>query len=311
MEPTVVCIGAAHIDRKAMADGQVVLGSSNPVAMRVGVGGVARNVTDNLARLGLNVALVSRVGNDMEGSAVLSSLSEAGISTKSCTRSTTAPTASYTALLDKRGELVVALADMGIYDELTVEHLEPLLPWLTTVPVWFIDCNLPTESLRFLLRNKPKECTVFVDCVSVAKATRLEGILRGIDTLFANSDEAAYLSHVPIKAPLDVCEAGYRLMCSGVGSVVIMRGTEGAFVASPYDHDFFEAYPADVAEVTGAGDALIAGVIFGRLGGHPMDESMQLGMACSAWALEATETVNPGLSADLVIERAGLLRKSA
>jgi pseudouridine kinase len=294
-----------------MTAGPVTLGSSNPVSMKVSVGGVARNVADNLARLGLGVALVSRVGTDMEGVAVLSSLAETGIYTTACTRSATATTASYTALLDKRGDLVVGLADMDIYDELTVEYLEPLLPWLSSIPVWFIDCNLPAESLRFLLRNKPADCTVYVDCVSVAKAMRLEGALRGIDTLFANADEAAYLSHVPIKAPLDVCEAGYRLMCSGVGSVVIMRGAEGAFVASPYDHDFFEAYPADVAEVTGAGDALIAGVIFGRLSGHPMDEAMQLGMACSAWALEVTETVNPVLSADLVIERAGLLRKSA
>jgi pseudouridine kinase len=143
-----------------------------------------------------------------------------------------------------------------------------------------------------------------------SKAARLQGILRGIDTLFANGDEASYLSHVPIRAPLDVCEAGYRLMCNGVGSVVITRGQEGAFVASPFDYDFFLPPPVDVNEVTGAGDALIAGVIFGRIGGHAMDEAMKLGLACAAWAVEAAETVNPSLSADMVIERAGLFLKT-
>ena len=59
-----------------------------------------------------------------------------------------APTATYTALLDKAGELVIGLADMAIYDELTVDFLEPLLPRLERIPVWFIDCNLPAESLR-------------------------------------------------------------------------------------------------------------------------------------------------------------------
>ena len=131
------------------------------------------------------------------------------------------------------------------------------------------------------------------------------------DTLFANGDEAAYLSHVPIRAPLDVCEAGYRLMCNGVGSVVITRGQEGAFVASPFDYDFFLPPPVDVHEVTGAGDALVAGVIFGRIGGHSMEDAMRIGLACAAWAVETAETVNPSLNADLAIERAGLLRKSA
>jgi len=310
MERTVACIGAAHIDRKATAAGPVVPGSSNPVTMRVGAGGVARNVAENLARLGLSVTMVSRIGHDREGDAVLDSLGEAGIGFDLVTRSTSSPTATYTALLDKSGELVIGLADMGIYDELTVDVLELLLPQLELMPVWFIDCNLPAESLRFLLRRKPSGCRIYVDCVSVAKAARLQGILGGIDTLFANGDEAGYLSHIPIRAPLDVCEAGYRLMCNGVGSVVITRGQEGAFVASPFDYDFFLPPPVDVNEVTGAGDALIAGVIFGRFSGHDMAEAMSLGLACAAWAVETDATVNPALSADRAIERAGLLLKT-
>jgi pseudouridine kinase len=41
-----------------------------------------------------------------------------------------------------------------------------------------------------------------------------------------------------------------------------------------------------------------------------MDEAMKLGLACAAWAVEAAETVNPSLSADMVIERAGLFLKT-
>src|SRR3954454_15657445 len=100
MEPSVACIGAAHIDRKATASGPIVPGSSNPVTMRVSAGGVARNVAENLARLGLSVTMVSRVGSDREGDAVLDGLEESGIGLEFCTRSTTSPTATYTALLD-------------------------------------------------------------------------------------------------------------------------------------------------------------------------------------------------------------------
>ena len=40
--------------------------------------------------------------------------------------------------------------------KLTAELIEPLLPRLERIPVWFIDCNLPAESLRLLLRRKPE-----------------------------------------------------------------------------------------------------------------------------------------------------------
>ena len=111
--------------------------------MRVGAGGVARNVAENLGAPGPVSDHGSRVGGDREGDAVLDGLDEAGVGLDFCTRSTTAPTATYTALLDKAGELVIGLADMGVYDELTVDVLEPLLPRLERIPVWFIDCNLP------------------------------------------------------------------------------------------------------------------------------------------------------------------------
>ncbi len=311
MENAVACIGAAHIDRKAVAVGPVTLGSSNPVTIFEKPGGVARNVAENLTRLGLSVALISRVGTDMDGNTVLNDLVATGIDTRLVSRSTTQRTASYTALLDGRGELVIGLADMDIYDELTVPVLEALLPELTGMPVWFVDSNLSAESLHFLVRNKPAGCSIYIDAVSVAKAPRLTGGLRGIDTLFINQDEAEILAQVQIRAPLDVCEAGYRLLSRGVTSVIISRGSAGAFMAAPYKYEFFAAATAAVREVTGAGDALIAGTLFGRLTGRPLDEALRIGLSCAAWAVEVDETVRPDLTAGLALERAGLLRESA
>src|SRR4051794_28562466 len=127
---SIACIGAAHVDRRAHALGPVVPGSSNPVRIGTASGGVARNVAENLARLGCAVSLVSRVGSDPEGAALRAGLADLGIDIAGLARSDTASTASYTALLDPSGELVVGLADMAIYDELTPAALEPLLPAL-------------------------------------------------------------------------------------------------------------------------------------------------------------------------------------
>ncbi|HEY9539737.1 MAG TPA: PfkB family carbohydrate kinase, partial [Kiloniellaceae bacterium] len=61
----IAAVGACHLDRKAQAAAPFVVGASNPAALQNCPGGVARNVAENLARLGNAAALVSRLGRDV------------------------------------------------------------------------------------------------------------------------------------------------------------------------------------------------------------------------------------------------------
>ena len=91
--PTIACIGGAHLDRHCMLHAPVVPGTSNPGTVRTGLGGVARNVAQNLAHLGCGVLLCSRVGDDDAGRRVLAQ----PLDTSLITVSPVCPTASYTA----------------------------------------------------------------------------------------------------------------------------------------------------------------------------------------------------------------------
>jgi pseudouridine kinase len=300
----VLCIGAAHLDRKARALAPVVLGSSNPAETSGAAGGVARNVAEGLARLGLETAVLSRVGRDAEGDRVLRGLAEAGVGTDLVTRSDERPTAGYTALLDPAGELAVAFADMAVYDELTPALLAGLLPEMARFPTWFVDCNLPRETLAWLLAARPPGTAVLADAVSVPKAGRLDGLLGRVDTVFANTEEAARLAGLPIRSPLDVCAAGARLLDAGAGGAVITRGPEGAFLATDEDFAFLPALPAERREVTGAGDAVIAGFIWGRHQGRGRTDALRIGLACAAMALETPDAVSSALDASRLLVRA-------
>src|SRR5690606_24733751 len=65
-EKTVVCIGGANVDRKFRMEKPAQMGTSNPASVTRSVGGVARNVAENLGRLGHRVKLMSIAGNDPE-----------------------------------------------------------------------------------------------------------------------------------------------------------------------------------------------------------------------------------------------------
>ena len=145
MGRSIACIGGAHIDRHGVLAGPLVLGTSNPGRVSSDFGGVARNVAENLARLGVPTSILSRVGDDESGRGVLAHLGQLGIDTSQVTISAASPTASYTAVLQSDGELVLGLADMQIYDEITPALIEPVLPRLRAYDFWFADANLPGE----------------------------------------------------------------------------------------------------------------------------------------------------------------------
>jgi pseudouridine kinase len=55
--------------------------------------------------------------------------------------------------------------------------------------------------------------------------------------------------------------------------------------------------------VTGAGDALVAGTLFGLTGGLALFEAVPLGLAAAAITVESPHTVAPELTAELMYAR--------
>ena len=119
----VVVVGGSNLDVKARSTHRIVPGSSNPGTALMTPGGVGRNVAENLARLGTPTRLVSAVGADALGDLVLTATSEAGVDVTGVRRLPGA-TATYTAVLDAGGELVVGVADMSAAEALTPEDVD-------------------------------------------------------------------------------------------------------------------------------------------------------------------------------------------
>ncbi|HET7815850.1 MAG TPA: PfkB family carbohydrate kinase, partial [Candidatus Baltobacteraceae bacterium] len=109
---SVVCIGGASVDRKYSLLSELQPGTSNPVKARRNFGGVARNVAENVARLGVPVSLFSVIGNDENGVALLEDAERSGIDTNLVLRDSAAVTPEYAAIVSPAGELIAGLADM-------------------------------------------------------------------------------------------------------------------------------------------------------------------------------------------------------
>lgn len=280
-KPALLAIGGAHLDRRGTMTAPFIPGASIPGVMREEIGGGAFNAVGNAVRHGVGVSLVSVRGGDETGARVAAALAAHGIGDlASIYLDRTTP--SYTALVTAEGEVVAALADMGLYDLALAKELRraKVREAAAAADAILFDGNLPETAIvkaAALAQGKP----AFALAISPAKAVRLRGVLARIDVLFMNRREAAALcAAAPASPPADLVAA---LRSTGLRGAVI---SDGAAPAVAYrEKEAFSVLPPEVAAMadsTGAGDALAGTAIASLMTGHSFAEAVRGGIAAAA-----------------------------
>jgi len=295
----IVCIGGANLDRKYLVKDTARLGTSNPIKSSRSVGGVARNIAENLGRLGMDVTLLTACGTDADWS-FIEEASSIYMNLEQVAKIPGMATGSYSAVLDTDGELVIALADMEIYEAITPELLRKHEGLLSHAKCIVADLNCPKESLQFLchLAKKYERPLVYIP-VSSPKMVRLPDDLNGVTWLIANRDESEAYLRMKITNQEEWKQAVEKWLSLGIDNVVITNGKVGAMIGNRTEGIF--SVPAmqipKVADVTGAGDAFSAAVIYSWLEGKTALEIAKAGSVNAAKTLASSSTVRQDLSA--------------
>jgi pseudouridine kinase len=272
----IIVIGGANLDIKAKSLQHNQLGTSNPSLIETSPGGVGRNIAHNLARLGARVGLISVIGKDHQGDVVLKATKAAGVDT-SRIRQTALATGTYIAILNPDGELVTAASDMRAADEISPALIFEFRADLAAAAFVVADCNLPLPTL-FAIADIAREKLV-VEPVSVPKSAKLKALLSSGPIFMAspNLDQIESLT-----GSRDIFEGCKALHALGLRNVVAHAGAEGAFIS---DGNNIEHVPAQragpILDVTGAGDAAVAGLIFALQNGDDLLTAASFGQTLS------------------------------
>jgi len=300
MATGVLVIGAANFDIKGRMLHAPVLMSSNASAMRTSFGGVARNIAENLARLGMPVTLLTAVGDDYAGEDILERAAEVGIDVSRALIVEDEVTGTYFAALDERGDLYLGLDDLRVLRHLTPEYLRAHKEAFRACDLVAFDMNLSEATMReaiHLAREYHKP--LCVDPTSTVLASRLRPYLSLINIVTPNLAEAEELLRcAPIRSSAEALQAARQLVAAGVEIAVITQAERGACYATNAESGHFPALRVNIVDTTGAGDALTAMIIFGYLNNLPISDALQLGVRAAALTLRSTETVAPELSLD-------------
>ena len=298
----VMVIGGVNADIYGHADAVVSGGrlraDSYPGTTSIQAGGVARNIAENLGRLGLDVSFIGGFGSCPFTEILQASLTEAGVDT-SLSAILKAESDRYLSLFDQDGQLVAAVNHMQLAEELSLSFLKDRQPSIQASQMLVIDGNLAPEVICYLASLQGPH-RLAADSVSAAKVMRFAPCLNQIDILKCNQLEAATITGLPEHSGAsELCKA---LLDRGVGSVLLSAGEKGFMLADATKYLQIDAKPVSkIATTSGAGDALLAGYLYGIQTGFPPEQAAYIARDLSALTLQCDRAVNPEIKSKLNI----------
>lgn len=299
----ITVVGGINIDIEGSPFEKLKYHDSNPGRIHLAFGGVGRNIAENAARLGGDVAMVSVIGDDQMGQAARKELEGLGVDV-SCVRTLRGRnSAMYLSILDDRRDMELAFCDMDIIEAITPVFLKEHREFIAGSSIIALDGNL-TEELLCCAVEMFNGTPIFFDPVSGAKALKAKSCLGGFESIKPNILEAEILTGITIDGEEDVRRAADRLLEKGVKRVFITLNKDGVYYTDGGSEGFLR--PADslkIVSATGAGDSFSAAILMGTVWGKTVEETARMGMAAASIAMESSCAVNREMNIQELLRR--------
>jgi acarbose 7IV-phosphotransferase len=262
-------------------------GTAFPKGWHETIGSSGAGKAMNLARLGVDVVLHCQLGDDDAGGRVRAGLEAAGVTVDPVTDAT--GTGRHVNLMDPAGDRLSFLLHTGDFSaRYDPGHVADLVRGADQVLVAIVDPARPVIPIARQLG-----VPTWTDLHDAHGQTDYIRDFIAADHVFMSGDN--------LPDPRPFME---RLVADGRRLVVCTRGAHGA-VALTGDGRWLEV-PAEfvdaVVDTNGAGDAFLAGVVYGELLGLPIERSLRIGARTAAMAVRSIELASPELSPDAVTD---------
>lgn len=301
----ILVIGATLLDTKGKPMAGLEPGTSNPAYIRTTRGGTARNVAENLGRLGAEVYLISAVGKDLTGEQLVAQTADADVNVDHVLTIAGENTGTYMALLEDDGSLSVALDDVRVMEHITPEYLLQNEALFEGAAMIMMDGSLLHDSMQTVVDLAQKyQVPLCADPSSGRLAYKLRPFLPYLHLVVPNEAEAAELCEVDFAGhdPDISLDLARLLVKMGVDNVVITLSDFGLDYATSDETGYIESNYNEMVDSTGTGDSVTAAIIFGLVNDLPPVQCIRLGAAAASLTLQTGETVVPDLSLDMLYD---------
>lgn len=283
----IVALGDLMLDIAVRSSAFVLHGTDCTVQASISPGGSAANFAVWAARLGAEVGLIAKVGDDLFGHALLHDLEhEKVVHRVTIGKETTGFTLM---ILDQNGERTM-LAARGANAMLSTNDLDWALldhaDWLHLTAYSFLEEKPREASLAAIHHLKRRGKPVSLDPSS---ASYLQGIgpaafftlTKGVDVLFPNLEEGRILTGE--SEPERILHA----LLQHFPMVALKMGVDGAIAGNGNTIAYHPGFAVPIVDTTGAGDAFAAAFVVTWLAQHDLAAALREGNRIAAGVVQA------------------------
>ncbi len=286
MCPKIVVVGSSNIDMvvktgRIPRGGETVLGGDFVMVP----GGKGANQAVCAAKLGADVKLVARVGDDVFGQMSLANFSDVGVDTTYVITDPVHPSGVALISVDARGENAIVVAP-GANAALTPADVDSARDAIAGADALVLQLEIPAETVAHSV-ELARSLGVRVVLNPAPMRPVSTDVLLMVDVLTPNQHEAAaLLGRAGEGHDLDAESAARELLALGVSAVVITLGSQGAYAATHDRAGFIEPMKVNAVDTTAAGDAFTAALATGLAEGMGLFDAA--GFATKVAAISVT-----------------------
>lgn len=293
---SVSVIGGCNIDILGTPENQILGNDSCPGKISYHFGGVGRNIAENMALIGIDTTLFSILGMDGYGDEILAHCGKLKIDTSNIKRSSNYNTSTYLSVLNNDGDVLCALSDMDILEELDIEYFKKNINKINNSGDIVMDTNVSESSLEYLFSNITGN--IFLDTVSASKCIKILGYEDKIFLLKPNIIETEKLLKIKIRDEKDILLALNKFHDKGIKNVIITCGEKGIYYSDSHSRGRIRSKKIKVVNANGAGDSFMAGLVYGFSNGMNIKEAAKYGYLSSIITLGSNMTISDNMSID-------------
>ncbi|WP_239616398.1 ribokinase [Cohnella mopanensis] len=259
MSASIVVVGSLNMDMVVSLNhrpdrGETVLGKD----FFMNAGGKGANQAVAARKLGAEVAMIGKVGNDLFADQLLANLEQVGVDCSAIEKTAEEATGVAFITLDPQGDNSIVVA-AGANLRLTPEDVRKQEGLIKQAKLLMVQLEIPLETVKEAITiAKRHQVPVLLDPAPAQELPK--ELLAMVDYILPNEMEIAQLTGVEVSDQLSAKLAAVELINKGVSTVFAKLGEKGVVVVGANRTFFVEPYKVDAVDSTAAGDAFAGAV---------------------------------------------------
>jgi ribokinase len=288
--PKICVVGASNLDLISYVPRLPRMGETlHGTRFHMGYGGKGANQAVMAAKLGGDVAMVTKLGQDIFGENTLKNFQSWGIDTRYVlfTDRAFSGVAPIAVAPDGHNAIIIVT---GANDLLTAEEIESARPAIAGAHILVCQLEIPVEVTLAALHIARQEGVTAIFNPAPARPELPDELYRLSDIFCPNESETELLTGMPVTSLEEAERAARVLMERGAGVIILTLGERGSLLVNAEGNVHVPATPVRALDTTGAGDAYIGSLAYFLAAGKSLTEAMRRANAIAAISVQASGT---------------------